>query len=349
MGLLDGLGGVEQGVTCGSRRRGPRSPARRTRRAPRPWPTAPSRRCGCRDGSPTRRSAPASSFWNASVSGALPCISRTICVPATAHHSWSNSSLMKWFSGCLNRLTSTLTRSGGGLGVGVGDAPGSRVWPGPRASSAGVRGRVVVGDGPRGHEHRVGDRAVRGRVDDQRDPAFDPLGDVVEPRPDAERVRPDGAEPASTRSRGRWRRQWRRRRAATGHGIRSGRLRAAGETRGAATLRRARPAPRATPWGRPPAAARQASRREVDRPAADRHVGAGLVSGDRLLHGSAHRRDLLRRIELDRDDVVVRLQSRERLANLLFALQRRELARRERALARFRGELFDLRGTNSHG
>ena len=48
----------------------------------------------------------------------------TICVPATAHHSWSIS-VMKWASGCWYRFTSTRTRCGTGVGLGVGAGVGA--------------------------------------------------------------------------------------------------------------------------------------------------------------------------------------------------------------------------------
>jgi hypothetical protein len=71
------------------------------------------------------------------------------------------------------------------------------------------------------------------------------------------------------------------------------------------------------------------------------------VAGDAFFT-AAHRRDLLRGVQLERDHVLVGLQARERLPNLLLALQRGQLARRQRALTRFGGELIDLGGTDSH-
>ena len=80
------------------------------------------------------------------------------------------------------------------------------------------------------------------------------------------------------------------------------------------------------------AAAGQLAGRDVDRPAADRHERARAVRGDGLLHGGPHRGDLLGGVELDGEDVVVALEAGERLADLLLALERGELARRQGAL-----------------
>ena len=53
------------------------------------------------------------------------------------------------------------------------------------------------------------------------------------------------------------------------------------------------------------AATGQLAGRQVDGAAADGHVRAGLVGGDRPLYGGAHRRDLFGGIELDGEDVLV--------------------------------------------
>src|SRR3954447_2884092 len=117
--------------------------------------------------------------------------------------------------------------------------------------------------------------------------------------------------------------------------------RTAGETRGrGAWLRRLR---RTAP------ATGQRTGREIDRTTPDRHVRARLVRRDRLLHRGPHRRDLARRIQLEGEDVVIVLQAPEGPSDLLLALQRCQLARRQRALTRPGGELFQLRGTNTHG
>ncbi len=346
MHLLDGLAPRRTAHRRASRTPGPRSPAtpyasRAATIADGPQPPLwLSRRLSH---SPIRD---ASSFWKASVSGALPHMSSTICVPATAHHSWSNSSLMKWFSGCLNRFTSTFTRAGVGFGVGVGAGVGADGSTDPAGVGGRRRGRRGELGGSRRDAHDRGDRPVGRRVDEELDPARDAVHLVA----DAEGVRRERRRSRARRARWRWRagggREGGDGRGSSGHsGAAIGRRRDARGPGGA--THRAR-VPSAALRAPPATAAGQAAGREVDRSSRGSPCCARLVAGDRLLHGGAHGRDLLGGVELQRDHVIVRLQPRERLSNFILALERGELARRERTFARFRRQFFDLRGTNSH-
>ena len=148
----------------------------------------------------------ASCFWNASVSGALPCIVEDHLRAGDGTPLVVELLVMKWFSGCLNRLTSTLTRFGGGLGCRRRRRAGlegrrrrtARLGRGADGSSA-VTGRGVTST-------VVSDRPIRRRVDDQSS-TLDALTMSWNRVADTEHVRPDGAGREQHDRRGRWRRR----------------------------------------------------------------------------------------------------------------------------------------------
>ena len=191
-------------------------------------------------------------------------------MPATAHHSWSNCSLMKWFSGCLNRLTSTLhalRRWASASGSATRRARASA-----RDRSTG-RSRSSSVDGSRGDHDDRRDRPVRRRVDQQ----LDPRGDVMQRArrtPSASATSPTASRPRASTMATAWRR---RDASARGHSGSSGRWRPPERRASAVTLRRARPSASAALRLAAASAAGQAAGGQVDRAAADGHVRARLV------------------------------------------------------------------------
>ena len=154
----------------------------------RPSRPDPSRRSGCRAGSPTRRSGPRAPCWNASVSGAAPCIARTICVPATAHQSLSTSRDERRrrvveqvdVHRLAHGLRASASASGGGVCAG-------RERDGRRRARRGGRGRRRVA-GSRRTSSSIGRSGGGSRSSSIR------RDEVLEPVADAEDVQPDGAE-----------------------------------------------------------------------------------------------------------------------------------------------------------
>ena len=156
-GLLDRPRGVALGALAASCRRGPGSPSRRRHRAPGPSPTAPSRRCGCRRSSPTRGRGPGARAGRRSRCSPWPRIASAIWTPAAAHQvsliSCAKTAL--WF---LTMSTSTGTRGGFGVAVGLAAGTGTVVTDGPLPPTA------AVASGRRGRLGRVRGVAVVGGV-----------------------------------------------------------------------------------------------------------------------------------------------------------------------------------------